>query len=125
MNKNVEDNEMITGDGAYIKQSNRGIILREIIKHQSISRTELAKITGLNKATISVQVADLLKDELITETEQIHHAVGRRPIMLSINRSIGYVLGIDLDYHQIQYTVCDLGGNPVDTETVYFDTDRY
>ena len=125
MNKNVEDNEMITGDGAYIKQINRGIILREIIKHQSISRAELAKITGLNKATISVQVADLLKDELITETEQIHHAVGRRPIMLSINRSIGYVLGIDLDYHQIQYTVCDLGGNPVATETVYFDTDRY
>src|SRR5690625_4464847 len=93
MIKNVEDSEMITGDGAYIKQINRGVILREIIIHQSISRAELAKITGLNKATISVQVADLLKDDLIIETEQIHHAVGRRPIMLSINRHVGYVLG--------------------------------
>src|SRR5690625_4370649 len=125
MIKNVEDSEMITGDGAYIKQINRGVILREIIKHQSISRAELAKITGLNKATISVQVADLLKDDLIIETEQIHHAVGRRPIMLSINRHVGYVLGVDLDYHQIQYTVSDLGGNPVDTETIHFNTDHY
>lgn len=116
---------MKTGDGAYIKSINRGLILREIIKHQSVSRAQLSKITGLNKATISVQVADLLKEKLIYETEQVHNVVGRRPIMLSINRKVGYVLGVDLDYKHIQYTVSDLGGYPVFSQAIELDTDDY
>ena len=88
---------MVTGDGAYIKKLHRTLILQKIIEHGFISRAEIAKITGLNKATISVQVADLLKEKLVTETEQKHNAVGRRPIMLSINGDAGCVLGVDID----------------------------
>lgn len=116
---------MITGDGAYIKKINRSIILSKIIEHEMISRANLSKITGLNKATISVQVADLLNEELINETKLEHNVVGRRPIMLSINKKIGYVLGIDFDYKHIQYTVADLSGKPVHYESVEFDTDNY
>jgi predicted NBD/HSP70 family sugar kinase len=104
---------MVTGDGAYIKRINRSIILEKIIEHGMISRADLSKITGLNKATISVQVADLLEEELIQETQLEHYNVGRRPIMLSINSKAAYVLGIDLDYEQIHYTVADLQGHAV------------
>src|SRR5690625_6735989 len=100
MNSSLEDTTMITGDGSYIKQINRGLILREIYKNKAISRASLASITGLNKATVSVQVADLLRESLITEYELPHNTVGREPIMISINRKAGYVLGIDLDYKQ-------------------------
>lgn len=116
---------MITGDGAYIKKINRGLILSKIIEQGVVSRAELSKITGLNKATISVQVADLLSEKLIYETQLEHNVVGRRPIMLSINRDAGYVLGIDLDYKHIQYIVSDLGGHPVFTKSIHLDTDNY
>ncbi|WP_249872576.1 ROK family transcriptional regulator [Oceanobacillus saliphilus] len=116
---------MVTGDGAYIKKINRSLILQNIIEHGFISRAELSKITGLNKATISVQVVDLLDENLVCETQQEHHAVGRRPIMLSINGEAGYVLGIDLDYEQIKYRISDLQGNMVYTETVLCNTDDY
>ena len=116
---------MITGDGAYIKKINRSIILSKIIECGMISRAELSKITGLNKATISVQVADLLSEDLIYESKLEHNVVGRRPIMLSINKSSGYVLGIDLDYKHIQYTVSDLGGNPVHCDSIVLETDNY
>ncbi|MBM7601806.1 putative NBD/HSP70 family sugar kinase [Virgibacillus halotolerans] len=116
---------MVTGDGAYIKKINRSVILKNIIEHGRISRADLSKITGLNKATISVQVASLLDDELIYETQLEHNTVGRRPIMLSINGPAGYVLGIDLDYNQIQYTVSDLQGNPVQSDTIQLETDDY
>jgi len=116
---------MVTGDGAYIKKINRGVILKNIISRDMVSRAELSKITGLNKATISVQVASLLDDALIYETKQEHHVVGRRPIMLSINREAGYVLGIDLDYKHIQYTVSDLHGYPVYSESTILETDDY
>lgn len=116
---------MITGDGAYIKKINRGLILRKIIEEKFISRADLSKITGLNKATVSVQVADLLQEHLIYETQQEHNAVGRRPIMLSINRTAGYVLGIDLDYKQIQFMVTDLSGQPAHYKLVALDTTNY
>lgn len=116
---------MITGDGAYIKKINRGLILRKIIEEKSISRADLSKITGLNKATISVQVADLLENNLICETQQEHNVVGRRPIILSINRQAGFVLGIDLDYKSIQYTIADLGGQPVHYESISLNTVDY
>ena len=116
---------MITGDGAYIKKINRSLILSKIIEHSMISRADLSKITGLNKATISVQVASLLDEELICETKLEHHGVGRRPIMLSINKHAGYVLGIDLDYKHIQYTVSDLNGHPVHYESIILETDDY
>src|SRR5690625_504263 len=116
---------MITGDGAYIKKINRSIILGKIIEHGMISRADLSKITGLNKATISVQVANLLDEDLIYETTQEHNVVGRRPIMLSINHDAGYVLGIDLDDRNIQFTVSDLGGNPIQYDSVDLKTDDY
>src|SRR5699024_5539345 len=125
INKYVGDFLMITGDGAYIKKINRSIILGKIIEHGLISRADLSKITGLNKATISVQVANLLEEELIYETTQEHHGVGRRPIMLSINHDIGYVLGIDFDYRYIQFTVSDLSGNPVQYDSMTLQTDDY
>jgi predicted NBD/HSP70 family sugar kinase len=116
---------MVTGDGAYIKKINRGLILQNIIEHGMISRADISKITGLNKATVSVQVADLLEEELIYELDQEHHAVGRKPIMLSINGKAGYVLGIDLDYEHIKFMVSDLHGNTVINETFMLETSDY
>lgn len=117
--------KMVTGDGSYIKKINRSLILQKIIEHGMISRADLAKVVGLNKATISVQVADLLDEELIFETQQEHTAVGRRPIMLSLNRKAGFALGIDLDTKHITYTLSDLLGYPVLSKEVPLETSEY
>lgn len=116
---------MVTGDGAYIKKINRSLILQKIIEHGFISRAELSKITGLNKATISVQVVDLLDEKLVYETQQEHNAVGRRPIMLSINGDAGYILGVDLDYHQVKFMISDLQGKIVHTDVISLHTENY
>lgn len=117
--------EMLTGDGKYIKRLNRRLILKEIIKNKFISRADLAKITGLNKATISVQVAELLEENLIYETRQEHNTIGRRPIMLSANEKAGYILGIDLDYPTIHFQVSDLHGTPVEKQIFHIQTKEY
>ncbi len=116
---------MVTGDSSYIKKINRSLILRKILKNDFISRADLSKITGLNKATVSVQVADLLQEELICETQIEHHTIGRRPIMLSINEDAGYVLGIDLDYKSITYTISNLKGKPIHESEEQFETGEY
>lgn len=115
----------IIGDAAYIKQINRSLILQKIIEEKMISRADLSKLTALTRATISVQAADLLDEELIVETQLEHHSVGRRPIMLSINRQAGYVLGIDLDYNTITFALSDLLGKLVTMETVSLESTDY
>ena len=114
-----------TGDASYIKKINRSLILKNIVEHGMISRADLSKIVGLNKATISVQVADLLEENLIYETQLEHFSIGRRPIMLAVNGKAGYVLGIDVDHHQIQCTVCDLTGRTIQSDTLNLQSDNY
>jgi predicted NBD/HSP70 family sugar kinase len=116
---------MVTGDASYIKKLNRSLIISKIIEHGMISRADLAKITGLNKATISVQAADLLAEELIVETQQEHKNLGRRPIMLSINHLAGYALGIDLDKSAVTFTLSDLSGTSIDTQSIDLKTIDY
>ena len=116
---------MATGDAAYIKKINRSLIIQRIIEHGKISRADLSKLTHLTRATISAQVADLLEDELIIETQEEHHAVGRKPISLSLNDKVGYALGIDLDYDSITFTLANLIGCPVSSKTVTVHTSNY
>ncbi|MGM7724503.1 ROK family protein [Metabacillus sp. Hm71] len=116
---------MAIGDAAYIKKINRSLIISKIIEEGLISRADLSKITKLTRATISVQVADLLDEELIVESQQEHNHVGRKPIMLSLNRKAGYALGIDLDYKQITFTLSDLGGTPVNTDVIELKNSNY
>ncbi|MFS0779479.1 ROK family transcriptional regulator [Neobacillus sp. 3P2-tot-E-2] len=116
---------MITGDASYIKKINRSIILREIVKEGLISRADLSKVTALTRATISAQVADLIEEDLIVETQLEHYTVGRKPIMLSINSEAGYALGIDLDFDHISFTVSDLTGTPINSKRIETNTTDY
>ncbi|MCV9888524.1 ROK family transcriptional regulator [Metabacillus halosaccharovorans] len=116
---------MAIGDAAYIKSINRRLIISKIIEAGMISRADLSKITKLTRATISVQVADLLEEELIVESHQEHSSVGRKPIMLSINRNAGYALGVDLDHKHVTFTLSDLGGNPVSTDILELKNSNY
>ncbi|WP_163536064.1 ROK family protein [Gracilibacillus sp. YIM 98692] len=116
---------MLTGDGAYIKKINRSFILNTIFEHYKISRANLSKITGLNKATISVQVNDLLKNKLIYETREEHKGLGRTPILLSINERASYFLGVDLDRDHILFNITDLKGDTVKYKKLELQTDVF
>ncbi|MCM2998199.1 ROK family protein [Paenibacillus cellulositrophicus] len=116
---------MVTGDASYIKKINRALIIREIMKEGKISRADLSKITALTRATISAQVADLLEEELVVETELEHNPVGRKPIMLSLNAQAGYALGIDLDAGHATFMLSDLAGHPVTTEIIPIQSEAY
>ncbi|MFS0862887.1 ROK family protein [Fredinandcohnia sp. 179-A 10B2 NHS] len=116
---------MITGDAAYIKKLNRSLILEKIVEEGMISRADISKATALTRATISAQVTDLLDEGLIIETQLEHNSVGRKPIMLSLNATAGYALGIDIEYGQLSFTLSDLLGNPVSSKSIEISTTEY
>jgi predicted transcriptional regulator len=64
---------------AYMKKINRSIILSKIIKHGMISRVDLANMTKLTKATISLQVADLIEEGLVVKPNRNINMLGESP----------------------------------------------
>ncbi|WP_162880655.1 ROK family transcriptional regulator [Paraliobacillus sediminis] len=104
---------MDTGDANYIKKLNRKILIEEIIRNKSLSRSTLARITGLNKATVSVQISDLLHENIVIEKSEGELVTrGRKPILLEINGDAGYSIGIDIDADNINIIFTTLMGKP-------------
>jgi len=113
------------GDQAYIKELNRKTIIETILRHRNISRAQLSKSTGLNKATITSQVNQLLEEELIIETKLDKSTGGRKPILLTLKKDVGYALGIEIDIHHIYFLITNLCGEIIEKEVVSFDTTSY
>ncbi|WP_408008509.1 ROK family protein [Pseudalkalibacillus sp. A8] len=115
---------MSTGDSTYIKALNRRILIEKIIKHRSISRSELARMTGLNKSTVSAQVQQMMKEDLIIEKRSDVSSGGRKPILLEISRESGYAIGVDIDENLIQIQVTNLLGSSIYTQRVNHKSDN-
>jgi len=75
---------------------------------QVISRTELAKQTGLSRATIAILAADLLRIGLVEEVGLGVSTGGRRPMLLKFNPGAAVALGAVLQDHTWSIVVTDL-----------------
>lgn len=103
----------ITGDQALVKKINTSLALETIRVHAPISRAQVAELTGLNKATVSNLVSDLLEQQLVTEIGPGQSSGGRKPLLLLFNRNAGYSIGIHLDVRTFSIALCDLSGQIV------------
>lgn len=97
-----------TGSKQLLRDLNQNIVFNLIMEHGSISRTELARRSGLPAATITRIVGNFLTAHLVTEVASEESSGGRRPILLSINPSAGYVVGVKVREDSMTVAVCDL-----------------
>lgn len=104
---------------------NRQRLLEEIIKHGYISRADLAKITGLNKATVSSHVSKFIDEGLIVETAYDTSTGGRRPILIALNEDAGVSLGIDIDRDSITCILLSLSGKVLNVEEGNYEENNY
>jgi glucokinase-like ROK family protein len=100
----------MTGDQQLIKKINKYIVLEQIRNHFPISRADISAKTGLNKATVSTMVSELIEDHLVTETGLGESSGGRKPMMLLFNHQAGYAIGVDMGVNYILAMLTDLSG---------------
>lgn len=100
-----------TGDPALIKKINTSIVLECILQYAPLSRAAIAQKTGLNKATVSSLVQDLIDRHLVLETGAGVSSGGRKPVMLIFNGSAGFAIGIDVGVNYLRGVLTDLEGN--------------
>lgn len=99
------------------RENNVGLVLTEIINQPGVSRAEIAKITNLNKATVSEIVRDLLEKHYIEETGigESSFSGGRRPILLKINKKAGISFSLDIRFDHVSYLASFLDGEAIET----------
>ncbi|GGH37191.1 ROK family protein [Paenibacillus segetis] len=103
----------ITGDQQLIKKMNKTIVLDTIRQQQPLSRADIASVTGLNKATVSSLVSELIESQLVTEIGPGESSGGRKPTLLLFNRSAGYAIGVDIRVSDMLMLLVDLEGTVI------------
>ena len=78
-----------------LSDANRIHVLKIIHEQKSISRTELAGMTGLSLSAVSRIVKQLIEDGFVLETGYGDSSGGRKPITIRVNPLAGYVIGVD------------------------------
>ncbi len=102
-----------TGDQYLVKKINKSIVLDTIQRKSPISRASISELTGLNKATVSIMVQELIDEHFVTESGPGVSSGGRKPVILLFNEKAGYSIGIDLGVNYILGVLTDLQGSIV------------
>ena len=92
---------------------NTSRVLRDIWVNQETSRIQIARNLDLDKSTISSIVTELLQIGVIKETSEGEAGPqgGRKPVYLTLNKTYGCVLGIELRPEAYTAVAVDLEGN--------------
>jgi predicted NBD/HSP70 family sugar kinase len=91
-----------------IKSINRAKILDAIRKNSPASRTHVARITGLDKKTLTNFVSEFIAEGLIEEAGKEERDVGRPFTLLQFREKL--VAGIDIEPDRVSGVLTDLTG---------------
>lgn len=92
------------------KEHNRSLVLNTIVKRQSISRAEIARITRLTRTTVSDIVNALLDEGLVREIGTGESQGGKSPILLSKVADARFLIGLDLAQSEFRGAIVNLDG---------------
>jgi N-acetylglucosamine repressor len=103
----------VAANSKLIKKLNRMNVLNILKSHGSVSRQELAAITGLTGPAITGIVKELLAIGFVKETGLGVSQGGRKPMQLEINPEAGYVFGVEVTRHEVSMGMANLTADPV------------
>ena len=87
---------------------NRRIVLDLIRTRQPVSRADLARLSGLQRSTISVITDQLVKEQWIAEGAFGHLPRGRKPRFLHLNVERTGIIGINVRPSETNVALADL-----------------
>ena len=105
-----------------VKNINKHTIL-DLIRFTpgGISRVEIARQMDLSRAAVTTIVNDLLTTGIIREAESRAVRSGRPPIVLEINPTRGYVIGIDFGATHLNLLLADISARILEELEVEID----
>lgn len=96
-----------------VRIQNTAHVLRQIWERRAVSRIDISKAVGLNRSTVTNVVADLIREGIVAETVEGDSSPqgGRKPILLSLDRNYGTVVGLEVRPESYTLVCVDLHGD--------------
>jgi predicted NBD/HSP70 family sugar kinase len=92
-----------------VRDINRRVVLNLIRTRQPISRADLARLSGLQRSTISLIVEQLIEEAWVLEGPTGRLPRGRRPTFLKLYHERA-IIGVDIRPTQITVALADVNG---------------
>src|SRR5215469_13430122 len=92
-----------------VRDINRRVVLNLVRTKQPISRADLARVSGLQRSTISLIVEELIEKQWVLEGPTGRLPRGRRPTFLRLNDE-RVIIGVDIRPGQITVALSDVNG---------------
>ena len=102
-----------TGDQTLLREINLSSVLRYIHSNASISRTQLARVTGLNKSTVSSLIDELTERGLVCQTGTETSGIGRPASLLELNPEAGCIIGVEYGVDFVLVILANFGGEVI------------
>jgi predicted NBD/HSP70 family sugar kinase len=102
-----------TADHTDIRATNLAAVLGYLRRQAPCSRAAIAAGTGLNKATVTSIVGDLLDRHLVRETQQTQNHVGRPATLLVLDGSAYAAIGLEVSARGLSALAYDTAGEQV------------
>lgn len=99
-----------TADQSDVRATNLAAVLSHLRAHAPCSRAAIASGTGLNKATITSLIGDLIERRLVRETQQTQNHVGRPATLLVLDGSAFAAIGLEVSARGLTVAAFDSAG---------------
>lgn len=103
--------KVVKGSFELMKKLNIEVVLNAIKNNGSMSRADIAKLTGLTPASVTNITKFLLDIDYLIESRVGESSGGRPPIILEINMKARYAIGISIGVGYIDVVLTDLGAD--------------
>ena len=109
-------------DQGTVRRANLALVLRSLRDSGPRSRARLAGDLGLNKATVSSLVGELIERGLVRDGSAERGAVGRPGTIVEINGAGAFGVGAEINVNHVTTLAVDLAGETVSERRTSVDT---
>ena len=117
--------KVLKGSFELMKQLNVSAVLKVIKDNGSLSRAEIAKLTGLTPASVTNITKFLIEDKFLIESKIGESSGGRPPIILELNPDARYVIGVGIGVGVIDVVITNLSANIIMKKSMIIGDERY
>ena len=117
--------KVLKGSFELMKQLNVSAVLKVIKDNGSLSRAEIAKLTGLTPASVTNITKFLIEDKFLIESKVGESSGGRPPIILELNADARYVIGVGIGVGVIDVVITNLSANIIIKKSIIIEDERY
>lgn len=101
-----------------------GRIVRTLSARGSMSASQLARLTGLAKSTVSTTLAELRRNNMVVETgTELDGNVGRPATTLTLNPEAGTCIGILIGQSELQVIIADVSHRVLSDRSIVVEPD--